>query len=166
MADVLGGRRTMLVSLAWFSAATALTPLAANFQGVAAMMLARFLVGLGQGLTLPSMSSLVAGLPKKQRSRGLGTAFSGFHTGNIAGLLLSPLILSMAGWRAIFFIFGAFAVPLALLWASVVPSARIDDSAAKYLNDVGMGDSARAVWTLLAHPPTWAIIFANFVNHS
>ena len=166
MADVLGGRRTMLASLAWFGAATALTPLAAGFPGVAAMMLARFLVGLGQGLTLPSMSSLVAGLPDNQRSRGLGTAFAGFHTGNIVGLLLSPLILSVAGWRAIFVVFGALAVPAALLWVGAVPSTAHNAlPAAQGKSDPGALNSARALRALLSHPPTWAIIVANFVNH-
>jgi ACS family sodium-dependent inorganic phosphate cotransporter/ACS family sodium-dependent inorganic phosphate cotransporter-like MFS transporter 9 len=166
MADVLGGRRTMLVSLAWFGAATALTPLAAGFPGVAAMMLARFLVGLGQGLTLPSMSSLVAGLPENKRSRGLGTAFAGFHSGNIAGLLLSPLILSVAGWRAIFIAFGVLAVPVSLLWAGAVPSTARDAlPVVRGKSSSGGLSSARALRALLSHPPTWAIIVANFVNH-
>ena len=165
LADVLGGRRTMIASLVWFGAATALTPLAAGFPGVTAMMLARFLVGLGQGLTLPSMNSLVAGLPRTQRSRGLGVAFAGFHTGNITGLLLSPLILSVAGWRAIFVVFGGLALPTVLLWASVMPSAPRDSNTSKEASSGESGDRAQALRLLLAHPPTWAIIFANFVNH-
>ena len=41
----------------------------------------RVVVGLGEGVALPSMNNLVATLPKSLRSTGLGVAFTGFHSG-------------------------------------------------------------------------------------
>jgi len=42
----------------------------------------RIVVGLGEGVALPSMNNLVATLPKSLRSTGLGVAFTGFHSGS------------------------------------------------------------------------------------
>lgn len=42
----------------------------------------RVVVGLGEGVALPSMNNLVATLPKSLRSTGLGVAFTGFHSGS------------------------------------------------------------------------------------
>ena len=45
----------------------------------------RVVVGLGEGVALPSMNNLVATLPKSLRSTGLGVAFTGFHSGQGPG---------------------------------------------------------------------------------
>ena len=45
----------------------------------------RIVVGLGEGVALPSMNNLVATLPKSLRSTGLGVAFTGFHSGQGPG---------------------------------------------------------------------------------
>ena len=51
-------------------------------------MLARGMVGLGEGVALPSMNNLVANnIPLARRSTALGGCFSGFHTGPAACLL-------------------------------------------------------------------------------
>lgn len=45
-------------------------------------MLARGMVGLGEGVALPAMNNLVANnVPLSRRSTALGGCFSGFHTG-------------------------------------------------------------------------------------
>ena len=47
-----------------------------------AVMLARGMVGLGEGVALPAMNNLVANnVPLSRRSTALGGCFSGFHTG-------------------------------------------------------------------------------------
>ena len=49
---------------------------------VAAVLLARACVGLGEGVALPTMNHLVAAhVPPASRATALGTAFSGFHCG-------------------------------------------------------------------------------------
>ena len=54
-----------------------------------AVMLARGMVGLGEGVALPAMNNLVANnVPLARRSTGLGGCFTGFHTGSVP---LSPL---------------------------------------------------------------------------
>jgi ACS family sodium-dependent inorganic phosphate cotransporter/ACS family sodium-dependent inorganic phosphate cotransporter-like MFS transporter 9 len=41
--------------------------------------------------------------------------------GNLLGLLLSSLLLSTFGWRALFIAFGALGLPLLAFWNAVVP---------------------------------------------
>ena len=54
-----------------------------------AVMLARGMVGLGEGVALPSMNNLVANnIPLARRSTALGGCFTGFHTGPASILLL------------------------------------------------------------------------------
>ena len=54
---------------------------------VAAVLLARACVGLGEGVALPTMNHLVAAhVPPASRATALGTAFSGFHCGARAGV--------------------------------------------------------------------------------
>lgn len=61
-----------------------------------AVMICRAAVGLGEGVILPSMSSLLAvSIPPSQRSSALGNAFTGFHAGNLVGLAATPFLLQV-----------------------------------------------------------------------
>mmetsp|Transcript_17093 Transcript_17093/g.29254 ORF Transcript_17093/g.29254 Transcript_17093/m.29254 type:complete len:305 (-) Transcript_17093:149-1063(-) len=48
--------------------------------------------------------------------------FSGFHAGNLLGLILSPILLITFGWRALFLVFGMLGGPLLAMWMAVVPN--------------------------------------------
>ncbi|KAG1674590.1 hypothetical protein FOA52_001839 [Chlamydomonas sp. UWO 241] len=129
LADKYGGKWVMAGGIFWFSIASCLLPLAATPQ-VAALGLtvplvlaARCMVGLGEGVALPTMSHLVARfVPKESKSRALGLCFSGFHGGNLLGLLLSPYLLLTYGWRSLFLVFGLLGAPLMAMWLLAVPS--------------------------------------------
>lgn len=128
LADRHGGKVVMGCAIALFSAASMILPLVAQPQlvGAAAVLplaiAARVAVGLGEGVALPAMNNLIATtVPLEGRATALGQVFSGFHTGNIVGLLLSPFILANYGWRALFLAFGAVGLPLWVLWNATVP---------------------------------------------
>lgn len=132
-------------------------------------------MGLGEGVALPSMNSLVATyLPAGVKSRALGISFTGFHCGNLLGLLLSPLILTNFGWRALFWLFGFLGAPLLMLWLTTVPekppSGVLPAQAGGQGSDKDSGGQAGSsnnvrVTDLLSHPSTWAIVVVNIVNH-
>jgi len=136
LADKFGGKLVMGAGILWFSLASALlpaiavTPWAAKAGIVLPMVLAaRFLVGFGEGVALPAMNSLFAKtIPATRRATALGMAFTGFHSGNLVGLVLSPIILATLGWRALFYAFGLLGIPLLLIWSFVVPSNSGGDS--------------------------------------
>ena len=76
--------RTLLHSL---HVASVRTQVARTGLTMAAVLLARACVGLGEGVALPTMNHLVAAhVPPASRATALGTAFSGFHCGAHAGL--------------------------------------------------------------------------------
>ena len=147
---------------------------------LAAALLARAAVGLGEGVALPSMSSLVARhVPAASRATALGASFSGFHCGNLLGLALSPLLLASLGWRGMFAFFGAAGAPLLLLWFSLVPRERRargeGDGRTSPASAAAAAAAAAAAKTpprpevtpraLLSSRHTWAIIAANTANH-
>merc|ERR1719379_1792521 len=114
----------MAASVVWFSLATALTPFAAGL-GQVPLLFTRALVGLGEGVALPSMNNLIGkNVKTDRRATALGMSFGGFHSGNIVGLLLSPFLISNYGWRSLFYLFGILGVPVLLLWQGVVPDAQ------------------------------------------
>lgn len=128
LADKYGGRVVMAYSVFWFSLASLLMPAALSGPVAAAgltlpaVMLARGLVGLGEGVALPAMNNLVANnIPPSRRSTALGGCFTGFHSGNLVGLFLSPLLLATLGWRGLFFVFGVLGLPLLAAWLAIVP---------------------------------------------
>ncbi|PNH05045.1 putative anion transporter 4, chloroplastic [Tetrabaena socialis] len=130
LADRHGGKLVLAGGIAWFSVASLLLPAALTPATVAAgltvpaVLLSRFLVGLGEGVALPAMSNLVATyVPPGAKARALGFCFTGFHSGNLAGLILSPLLLMTYGWRGLFYTFGALGLPLLFMWLKVVPAS-------------------------------------------
>mmetsp|Transcript_4463 Transcript_4463/g.11598 ORF Transcript_4463/g.11598 Transcript_4463/m.11598 type:complete len:499 (-) Transcript_4463:3993-5489(-) len=156
-ADKYGGKMVMAVSVAWFSIATALTPLAASL-GQIPLMAMRGIVGLGEGVALPAMNNLIGSkVPAGKRATALGTSFSGFHSGNILGLLASPFLISTWGWRSLFYVYGALGIPVLLTWLCVVP----DGGTSTGLENRKTIPISR----ILSQRSAWVIFLANFVNH-
>jgi len=64
-----------------------------------AVMLARGMVGLGEGVALPAMNNLVANnIPPARRSTALGGCFTGFHTGQT---IVQSINMYFMSWGAI-----------------------------------------------------------------
>ncbi|GAX82958.1 hypothetical protein CEUSTIGMA_g10385.t1 [Chlamydomonas eustigma] len=130
LADKFGGKTVMACGVVWFSVASLLLPVALSHPvadaglTIQSVFVARCLVGLGEGVAMPSMNNLVAAhIPLKSRASALGLTYSGFHCGNLLGLLLSPILLLQFGWRSLFLIFGLLGVPLLVMWMSTVPAS-------------------------------------------
>ena len=58
-ADRLGGKLVLGFGVAWWSLATALTPLAASL-GLPALLFARACMGIGEGVAMPAMNNLLS----------------------------------------------------------------------------------------------------------
>jgi ACS family sodium-dependent inorganic phosphate cotransporter/ACS family sodium-dependent inorganic phosphate cotransporter-like MFS transporter 9 len=195
LADRYGGRRVMACGVLWFSLASAALPLALS-PGVAAagltvpaVLAARCAVGLGEGVALPAMNSLIAEhVPKGSRATALGLCFGGFHSGNLVGLAASPLLLAAFGWRALFCVFGLLGLPLLAVWLAAVPGKKKETAAKDESGEAAAGAAAAAAAAATTTPPaqqqqqqqeqppptiarllssrhTWAIVVVNFVNH-
>ena len=173
LADRFGGKRVMAWGMVFFSVASMLLPLVAitpltKSLGVVfpAVLLSRFLVGLGEGVALPSVNNMMArNIDIRQRASAIGGMFTGFHSGNLVGLLLSPVLLESFGWRSVFYTFGALGLPMAALWNAVVPDHRPSKEASRSTESSTDESSSVSIRALLSSPAVWAIITANVINH-
>lgn len=58
-ADRFGGKIVLGLGVMWWSLATAFTPIAAKF-GLPALLFARALMGVGEGVAMPAMNNMLS----------------------------------------------------------------------------------------------------------
>jgi ACS family hexuronate transporter-like MFS transporter len=110
--DTIGTRAGFAVSMAWWSVACALHGFA---HGLTLLVLARLLLGMGEGAAFPAATRVIAEwLPATQRATAMGIINAGTALGSVLAPPLIGLILLLGSWRYIFF----FAAGLGLIWAA------------------------------------------------
>jgi len=177
LADRIGGKVVLGAGVLWWSAATMLTPLAAH-AGLVPLLAARAMMGIGEGVAMPAMNSLLSSwVPSGERSRSLSLVYSGMYTGSMIGLGLSPGMCQRLGWGSVFEIFGLAGLLWSAAWwwlSASSPKADRRISAAERAHIEALrtkkGDkpiSVRAIpWRLLmSKPQVWAIVVAHFCHN-
>ncbi|GAQ79523.1 phosphate transporter [Klebsormidium nitens] len=187
LADKLGGRQVLAAGILLWSAATLLTPWAAN-HSLTALLTTRAVMGFGEGVALPCMNNLMARwVGKSARARAVGLCMAGFHVGSMAGLLLAPPLMGTSmGVGGPFYIFGVLGFVWLAAWLAFVPDRAplVPTSGVAGQEKVSVGSSIDAIsgrktedakqkpssrlppfGLLLSKAPTWAIIVANSVNN-
>ncbi|HEX5908344.1 MAG TPA: MFS transporter [Propionibacteriaceae bacterium] len=116
VADVAGRRRTFLIGLVLFTAASAGCALA---WSPAALVAARILQGAGAALLSPAALALLTTLsePGEARRRAVGWWTAVAAGGGASGWVLGGLISEYAGWRWVF----AVNVPIGLIALVMTP---------------------------------------------
>ncbi|TQM38176.1 MFS transporter [Pseudonocardia cypriaca] len=100
--DIIGRRRTMLITVTGFSVLTLLCALAPDPWTFGAL---RFLAGLGLGGVLPVAIALVNEYAKVGKGGGATTVLmTGYHVGAVITALLGIIVIPALGWRAMFVI--------------------------------------------------------------
>ncbi|KAK9843080.1 hypothetical protein WJX74_006724 [Apatococcus lobatus] len=172
-ADRLGGKLVLGFGVAWWSLATALTPLAASL-GLPALLFARACMGIGEGVAMPAMNNLLSRwVPVQERSRSLSLVYSGMYTGSMAGLAASPQMVKSLGWPSVFYIFGSLGLVWSVFWQRSASSSPHDDEfmtekERKYVteNTVSKGSVGRIPWKkILSKRPVWALILSHFCHN-
>ena len=160
--DVLGTRRGFLAIMVWWSAACALHGLAAGFG---LLLVARFLLGMGEGGGFPAAVRVVSEwIAPEERSTAVGIINAGTAVGSVLAAPVVARIVLTLGWRAVFFVAGGLGMVWVVWWAvsyrgsaAVVSSgtveARVPARELTFGEMVGMG-SVRAV------------VFAKFMSDS
>jgi MFS transporter, ACS family, solute carrier family 17 (sodium-dependent inorganic phosphate cotransporter), other len=120
-ADRVGGRRVLAAGVMVWSLMTLATPIAAR-QGFPALLVARFLLGCGEGSAMPAMNAIVkAWVPDCFISRALAFIYSGMYVGSVLGLVLTPPLMKFgSGWPAVFYAFGLCGLAWSLLFIATV----------------------------------------------
>jgi len=120
VADMIGRRWTMVITVAGMAVFTALCGLAWNVESFVTF---RIITGVFAGAMIPlDLSYLAEVAPKKNRGMIMGSIGVSWPVGALAATLLSGAMLSTIGWRWMFIIMLVPAV-VALLVRALVPES-------------------------------------------
>jgi ACS family sodium-dependent inorganic phosphate cotransporter len=173
LADRFGGKPVLAGGVVIWSLFTALTPPAAA-GGFAALLVARIGMGIGEGVSFPSIYSLFSRwVPAHERSRAVGLVFSAIPLGTVFALIVTPWIVTAFGWPWAFYSFAALGILWAALWQPQVSSSpeRSSRVGAAELRTIRAGAEASAPSTrpplsaLLGSSAVWAIVVCHFCNN-
>lgn len=115
VSDRFGAKRTLLVCGAIWAAATVLTGLAG---GLVSLLVARVLLGLGEGATFPAATSAMARwVPKEKRGFAQGITHAAARVGNAVAPAAMVAIMATYGWRESFFVCALISFAWVGLWA-------------------------------------------------
>lgn len=147
LADSWSRRNVLSLSIATWSAMTAVCGFASSFWQLAA---ARVGVGVGEAGGSPPSHALISDyFPPHQRSTALGVFSSATHFGVIVGMLGGALIAQAFGWRMAFIALGLPGVILALIvWLTVDEPlrGRWDPPRKAGLKEESFAEVVRYIW--------------------
>jgi ACS family hexuronate transporter-like MFS transporter len=150
--DVLGTKTGFaLIMIAW-SAACAGHGLATAFVGLA---VCRFLLGMGEGGGFPACTKAVAEwFSAGHRSTAMGMINAGTAVGAVIAPPLIAAIISLWGWRWVFFVTGAAGVVWTLVWLRMY-----------YVPSHSAQSEAGVPWlSLLGIREVWGLVTAKFLS--
>ena len=123
LGDRWGARVVLAGALVWWSLFTALTavaatlPLAAMVGTVGALIVVRFLLGVGEAVALPNFNRAVADwIPPAQRGLGIGIAIGGIGIGAAITPPLASWVMVNYHWQTVFYLSALIGLVVALLW--------------------------------------------------
>jgi ACS family sodium-dependent inorganic phosphate cotransporter len=110
-----------------WSVFTFITPWA-FYGGMAALIIARIGMGLGEGITFPAWHSLYARwVPFNERARSVAITNSAIPIGTIFGLVVTPIIILRWGWEWAFYLYGGLGFVWYFFWQRIAYSTPKED---------------------------------------
>jgi MFS transporter, AAHS family, 4-hydroxybenzoate transporter len=121
LADWVGRRWIIIVSVAIFAVATLLT---ARIETLQELTILRFITGIGLGACMPNALALTSEYAPA-RLRGTLTAwmFTGFSLGALIGGLLAAQLIPYVGWRPLFVAGGVLPLVLVIIMIVFLPES-------------------------------------------
>ena len=115
ISDRFGARRTLIACGIVWAAASAITGMA---TGLASLLIARVLLGFGEGATFPAATTAMSRWVAKQR-RGFaqGITHAAARIGNAAAPGAIVVIMASSGWRSAYFACALLSSLWVVLWA-------------------------------------------------
>jgi ACS family sodium-dependent inorganic phosphate cotransporter len=173
LADRFGGKPVLAGGVVIWSLFTALTPPAAA-GGFAALLAARIGMGVGEGVSFPSIYSLFSRwVPARERSRAVGLVFSAIPLGTVFALIVTPWIVIHFGWPWAFYSFAALGLFWYAIWRAQVTSSpeqnpRVSAEELRAIQaeaDPSAASTRPPLSALLGSTAVWAIIVCHFCNN-
>jgi len=123
LGDRWGPRAVLTGAVLWWSLFTVLTaavsfPLLKSLFGLfGALLLIRFLVGVGEAAALPNFNRAVANwLAPSERGLGIGVSIGGIGLGSALTPPLVAVLMERYGWRTAFYVSGVVGLFVAAIW--------------------------------------------------
>lgn len=175
LAEMFGGKRIFSYGILMASIFTILTPIAAKLN-LAALIVTRILVGVGQGVIYPSMNVMLARwIPQKEQSQLAALVYVGSDFGTIISLTTCGTLCTfkfLGGWPMAFYIFGGIGVLWFTIWTMLIhdtPESHPKISAEELLfiqnsttYQIEPNDKISTPWrNLLTCLPMWAVVVTN-----
>lgn len=171
LSDKIGPRKVITGALVWWSLFTGLTGAVSSFS---AMIVTRFLFGIGEGVFPGPVWKVIGNwFSKKDRATANSLILTTVALGPaITPLLVAP-ILGAYGWRTLFFILGLMGVGCVIIsWLYIsntpqehksIPQSELDEHESERAADAQSGDKALAkafLGQLMASPAIWILFIS------
>ncbi len=154
LADRMGRKGTLSISIAAYGIVTALTGFA-NSVGI--LGLARFLTGLGGGGELPVAATFTSEMwTARRRGWGIGLMYAGYPLGYLLALGAASLMIPHWGWRGVYFVAIVPALMILLVRQFMKESPRFQHVQQLMKQYHGSGNSTSKVG--------WKAVFSNKQN--
>lgn len=117
LSDRFGGKWVLGLGVVFWSLFTLLTP-AAAMSGVAVLLICRFLMGVAESVTWPSIYALYSQwIHPDRRASAVGLMNSGIAGGSVIALICTPWLISVWSWQGAFYLYGLLGVVWFIFWA-------------------------------------------------
>jgi ACS family hexuronate transporter-like MFS transporter len=160
--DLLGTRRGFLIIMLWWSIACALHGFASSFSF---LLVARFLLGMGEGGAFPAAIRVVAEwIPAESRSTAVGIINAGTAFGSVLAPPLIGFVILHSGWRMVFVVAGAVGL-VWVLWWSLGYRSNSETLSSNTLDALEVGRQLGFI-ELITMPSVATLVFAKFMSDS
>jgi ACS family sodium-dependent inorganic phosphate cotransporter len=173
LAGRFGGKHVLAGGVILWSLFTALTPPAA-YLGFGVLIATRILMGMGEGVTFPSIYALFSRwVPVSRRSRAVGLVFSAIPLGVVCAQLATPVLVTSFGWPWAFYAFAGLGLIWWAAWQPLTTSTpqthpRVSEAELRELAEQAVAATPGAVPStrvLLGSTAVWAIVIGHFCNN-
>lgn len=148
--------RMFAAGIALWAITTALTGFV---HGIAALIVLRLLLGLGESVAFPGSSKIFAAeVPAQRRGSANALVAAALAFGPAVGTLAGGLILHAMGWRPIFWTFGIISLLWLVPWHVASAPFRTARITAPVVEPVPLG-------ALMRVPTLWLMGMAHFVSN-
>lgn len=168
LTDKIGIRLGLAAAaIAWCLASTA----HGLVSSVTGFILARIVLGLGEGGNFPTCIKTVATwFPVRDRALATGTFNSGSNIGAMLAPLIGALVVALSGWQAAFYVTGMIGLIWVAFWLvnyrSPDEHPRVTPSELAYINQDPEVATEKVPWSkLLTYPGTWVYIAGGVLTN-
>ena len=126
LSDRFGGKCVLGLGVLFWSLFTLLTPASAAL-GITVLLACRFLMGVAEAVTWPSIYSLYSRwVHPDRRASAVGLMNSGISGGSVIALICTPWLISVWSWQGAFYLYGLLGILWFAVWAPLARSRPAD----------------------------------------